>query len=132
MSRSLPIWIGRTDDSKPPPRVRLRVFVREGGICYLSKRPISPGEEWECHHRVALINGGRNAEDNLVPVLVGPHRAQTKADMKEKSKTAEIAKSHLGIKPVSTRKIQGRKFQQSERTAKREPKPSLPPRALYR
>lgn len=98
MSRAVALWIGKTDDSAAPPRVRLRLFLREGGICFLSKRPIAPGEKWECHHRIALINGGRNSEDNLVPVLVSAHKAQTKLDVAEKSRVADRAKSHFGVK----------------------------------
>lgn len=97
MSRSVALWIGKTDDSRPPPRVRLRVFLREGATCFLSKRKIAPGEKWEIDHRVALINGGRNSEENLVPVLVKPHKEKTKADVAEKAKVAAIAERHHGI-----------------------------------
>ena len=37
MSRALPEWIGKTPDAKVPPRVRLRIFLREGGPDYLSR-----------------------------------------------------------------------------------------------
>lgn len=124
MSRSVTLWIGKTDDSRAPPRVRLRVFLREGGICFLSGRPIAPGEPWECHHRIALINGGRNSEDNLVPVLVSAHKAQTKIDVAEKSHVADRAKSHFGAtRPVA--KIKSAGFARSERTANRQPKLSV-------
>lgn len=99
MSRAVDLWVGKTDDQAVPPRVRLRVFEREGGICWLSKRKIMAGEKWELDHKVALINGGRHAEDNLAPALVGPHREKTKADVALKAKTARIKARHLGIKP---------------------------------
>lgn len=110
MSRSLPEWIGATDDAKVPPRVRLRVFEREGGKCWLSGRRIRAGEAWELDHKVALINGGRHAESNLAPALVDKHREKTAADVAEKSKTARQRAKHLGIWPRGQR-IQSRGFQ---------------------
>ena len=52
--RSVPEWIGATDDAAIPPRVRLRVFNRYGGICQLSGRKIMPGNEWDADHIKAL------------------------------------------------------------------------------
>lgn len=99
--RSVPLWIGKTHDSKAPPRVRLRVFEREDGICFLSDRKIRPGERWELHHKIALCNGGTNSEDNLAPALVAPHRTQTAADVAEKARVAKRKANHLGIKRKS-------------------------------
>lgn len=132
MSRAVALWIGKTDDTRAPPRVRLRVFLREGGICFLSKRPIAPGENWECHHRTALINGGRNSEDNLVPVLVSAHRAQTKLDVAEKSHVADRAKSHFGAKSRPVIKIKSPGFSRSERTLARQPKTMATGNAIER
>jgi 5-methylcytosine-specific restriction enzyme A len=98
MTRSVPEWIGKTDDSPIPPRVRLRVFDRCGGICHLSGRKIAAGEPWDCDHIIALINGGAHRESNLAPVLVAPHRVKTKEDVALKSKNAKVRKKHLGIK----------------------------------
>lgn len=80
MSRSVPLWVGATDDAPVPPRVRLRIFEREGGKCWITGRKIRPGEAWELDHRIALVNGGRHAEDNLFPALKDAHREKTKGD----------------------------------------------------
>jgi len=102
MSRSTEEWIGKTDDSPIPPRVRLRVFERHGGICYLSGRKIMPADKWECDHVIALINGGENRESNLAPAIASKHREKTASDVAVKSKIARIQAKHLGIKKRST------------------------------
>lgn len=99
--RSVPEWVGKTDDDPIPPRVRLRVFDRFDGFCHLSGRKIRAGEPWDCDHRIALANGGEHRESNLVPVLKEPHRLKTKEDVAEKSRVAKRRKSFLGIKKPS-------------------------------
>ena len=96
-ARAVPEWIGATPDAKIPPRVRLRVFERHNGVCYLSKRKIRPGDKWQLDHIKALVNGGTHSEGNLAPVLVEPHKAKTAADVAEKAKIDRIRKKHLGI-----------------------------------
>jgi len=108
MSRFIPEWIGASPDSKPPPRVRLRVFEKHKGICYLSGRKIMPGDAWEIEHRLAIINGGENRESNMAPALVGPHKVKTAADMAQKSKNYRVRAKHAGISLRSGPKIQSR------------------------
>lgn len=102
MTREVPEWIGKTDDSKVPPRVRLRVFEREGGICHITGQKIATGEAWQLDHRIPLILGGEHRESNLFPALVEPHKRKTATEMKIKSKIARIKAKHLGIKKQST------------------------------
>lgn len=97
MARKVKEWIGATPDTKVPPRVRLRIFKAFDGCCYLSGRPIRPGEAWELEHKVALILGGEHRESNLAPALTEFHKAKTAAEMKVKAKTDAIAKKHLRI-----------------------------------
>lgn len=100
--RSVDLWVGSTPDAAIPPRVRLRVFERHGGVCALSGRKIRVGDAWDLDHRVPLIMGGRHAEDNLQPVLKDAHREKTKADVAAKAKADRIRARHLGIaKPKS-------------------------------
>lgn len=101
MTRELPEWIGKTDDTKAPPRVRLRVFERHGGICYLSGRKIMPGDKWELEHILAIINGGENRESNMAPALVEPHKIKTAQDLAQKSKDYRVRAKHNGIKKPS-------------------------------
>lgn len=119
MARSVPEWIGKTDDAKVPPRVRLRIFEREGGICHLSKRKIQPGEKWELDHIVALINGGEHRESNLAPALVQPHREKTRQDVAAKAKSARVRSKHLGIRKAPTMRSAGFAKAPPQRSASR-------------
>lgn len=101
MSRATDEWIGKTDDTAIPPRVRARVFDAHGGKCHLSGRKIQAGDLWDCDHVVALINGGENRESNLAPALRDKHREKTAEDVQIKSKVARMRAKHLGIFPKS-------------------------------
>lgn len=97
MSREVPEWIGKTDNTPIPPRVRTRVFLAHKGICHISGREIRAGEAWDVDHVIALINGGENRESNLAPALRDKHREKTAQDVAEKSKVERIRQKHLGI-----------------------------------
>ncbi|MCP4108364.1 MAG: HNH endonuclease [Desulfobacteraceae bacterium] len=130
MPRSVPEWIGKTDDTKVPDRVKLRIFDAHKGICWLSKRQIQAGEAWELHHIKALIENGENRESNLAPVLTQPHKAETKRQRAVKKKVDATRKKHLGItKPKQ--KIPSQGFQ-SSRKKSRFPKEPLKPKQFYR
>lgn len=129
--RAVPEWVGKTPDAKVPPRVRLRIWERECGICHISKRKIQPGEAWELDHKIALANGGKHCESNLFPALKDKHREKTKADVAEKSKVASVAKHHVGIKRDTSRPIQSAPLPASGKTP-RIVKTPLKPRKLYR
>ncbi|MGP9790655.1 HNH endonuclease [Roseinatronobacter sp. NSM] len=107
--RKVDEWIGKSDDTPIPARVKLRVFEDHGGRCAESGRKIGPGDKWECDHKIAIINGGENRESNLQPVLAEPHKAKTKQDVKRKAKIARVRKSHLGIQQTK-KKIPYRRF----------------------
>lgn len=127
MARSVAPWIGKTDDSKVPDRVRLRVFNRENGVCYLSGAKIAAGVKWELEHRVPLSMGGKHAEDNLFPALVEPHKAKSKAEAAARAKADAVAKRHLGIESPKV-KIESRGFGPKKI---REPKAELPRRPMF-
>ncbi len=102
MSRSVPEWVGKSDDTKVPPRVRARVFDRENGICHLTGAKIDPiRDAWDLDHRIPLILGGEHRESNLFPALRNAHKKKTAAEVAVKSKIARTRKKHLGIKPTS-------------------------------
>lgn len=110
MARTVPEWIGKTDDSAIPPRVRLRVFEAHNGICHVSKRKIRAGEAWDCDHVLALCNGGENREANLAPALKEFHREKTRADVALKAKTARVKAKHNGTFPKSPTPLKSRGF----------------------
>ena len=97
MSRDVPEWIGKTDDTPPPPRVKLRIFERCGGVCHISGRKIRPGDKFDYDHITALCNGGENRESNLAPAIREHHREKTADDVKQRAKDDRVRAKHLGI-----------------------------------
>lgn len=136
MSRSPKEWIAKSDDAKIPPRVRLRVFDRAGGVCHLCKLKIKvPGETWDADHIKALINGGAHREANLAPAHKHCHLIKTTADVAEKKKVAAVRKKHV-LPPAPKQPIKSPGFRQSKHAAKREARakdalPPLQPRAMF-
>lgn len=117
MPRSVQEWVGKTDDERPPPRVRTRVLERYKHRCHWSKRPIGPGDDWDLDHLIALCNGGENREKNLAPILRGtPHREKTDADLAIKQKITRMQQKHNGTYPKSRARIQSRGFQKTRPT----------------
>jgi 5-methylcytosine-specific restriction endonuclease McrA len=107
MSRSIPEWRGRTDDTPAPPRVRLRVFERCGGRCHRCNRKIGPADSWTLEHLTALILGGANRESNLGVTCEWCLPAKNGEDQAAKSKLAHISKRHHGIRPRQSRPMPG-------------------------
>lgn len=95
--RSVEEWIGKTPDSMPPPRVRLRIFDRHHGTCHISGRKIQAGGRWELEHIKRLDDGGENRESNLAPALASAHKAKTKAERADAAKSDSVRKRHVGI-----------------------------------
>jgi 5-methylcytosine-specific restriction enzyme A len=102
MSRTPPEWIGKAPDTKVPPHVRMRIFLRDDGKCHITGRKIVPADYWDLEHRIALCNGGEHRESNLAPALRDAHRIKTREDVAEKAKVDRIRKKHLGIKRPRT------------------------------
>lgn len=108
MTRALPEWIGKTDDTAIPPRVRLRVWDREHGRCHRCARKIPVGDAWIIEHRIALINGGRNAEDNLCLTCSWCKPLKDAEDVAEKAETYRVRSKH--VLPRERSRLQGRGF----------------------
>ena len=110
MARQLPEWIGDTDDTPVPDRVKLRVFLKYRGRCPMCTRPLQP-HHWQCDHIQALINGGKNREANLQPLCNEPcHRIKTGVDVDEKARTYSIRSKHVGAKRKERTITAWRKF----------------------
>ena len=101
MARSVAEWVGKTDDTPAPERVRLRVFTRENGKCHRCGRKIGPADKWTLEHVIALILGGKNAESNLACTCEWCLPVKNAEDQAAKSKLAKIAKRNTGIKGKS-------------------------------
>ena len=99
MTRSLPEWIGRSDDTAIPPRVKARVVGRQDGICACGcgvKLGLA-GERIDFDHALALINGGENREANIQALRAPCHALKTRQDVATKAKSARVRKKHLGL-----------------------------------
>lgn len=103
MSRTVPEWIGKTDDTPIPPRVKARIFGRAGEQCAVCTKPIPCFEHPEFDHIVALINGGENRESNIQVLCQNCHGRKTKADVAQKADTYAKRMAHLGFRPTSKR-----------------------------
>ena len=98
MTRSVDEWFGATDDTRPPPHVRLRVLKSFNERCPKCTRDLSRNR-WDCDHIVALANSGQNRESNLQPLCVSPcHSDKTRADRKLKVESDNNQKRSFGIK----------------------------------
>jgi len=117
--RTVKEWQGRTDDSRPPPSVRLRIFTRANGICHISGRKIMPGEAWDVEHILAICLGGKNVESNMAPALAKAHRSKTKQDRAQKAKNDAVQMMNLGIRRPSRIKSAGFRKAAPQRSASR-------------
>jgi 5-methylcytosine-specific restriction enzyme A len=95
MARSVALWIGKTDDTPAPPRVRLRVWDQCNGRCHMCGREIPTGDAWILEHLIALINGGTNSEDNLCLTCSWCKPIKDAADVAVKSKTYAVRSKHV-------------------------------------
>jgi 5-methylcytosine-specific restriction protein A len=113
MSRAVPEWTGKTDDTPVPPRVRKRVFESKGGKCHRCTRLIDAagGERWTCEHLIALINGGENRERNLDVTCDWCLPAKNAEDVAEKSRVYHKGFKNIGIRKRS--RLKGQRFQKS-------------------
>lgn len=95
MSRSVPEWVGKTDDEPFPERVRQRILIRFGRRCAMCGVEIVG--RFTCDHKIALINGGENRESNGQPLCLKVcTKLKDAADQAEKSKTAAMRKTLYG------------------------------------
>jgi 5-methylcytosine-specific restriction enzyme A len=117
--RTVPEWIATHDDQDIPKAVRLRIWEREGGRCYLSGRKITPADTWQFEHVIALECGGQHRESNLRLALTEPHKAKTAADHKLGSKIDRIRLKHIGAWPASKQRIRSAGFQSTRKDIRR-------------
>ena len=109
MTRSVPEWIGATPDTKPPPRVRVRVFGRTNGRCHKCTRKIPTGDKWTLEHVKALVNGGENRESNLDVTCDWCLPEKNAADVAEKARTYRKRAKHIGVSTKRKQLIPGSK-----------------------
>jgi 5-methylcytosine-specific restriction endonuclease McrA len=98
MPRKVPEWIGKTPDTKIPPRVRLRVWERAYGACCRCGRNLLAGATWQVDHRLPLILGGEHRESNLHVICSWCHFFKTTEEVAAKSKSYRVRAKHAGIR----------------------------------
>lgn len=95
-----PEWIGKSADTPIPDHVKLRIWDREAGRCYLTGRRLRAGE-YDFEHVVALANwtgdGHGNRESNIRLAYRPAHREKTRQDRKSKADSDRVRKKHVGI-----------------------------------
>lgn len=113
--RATPEWIGKTADTKIPDYVKLRIWDREGGRCYLTGKKLRPGE-YDFEHVVAVAlwtgEGHGNRESNIRLAYRPAHRAKTKSDVADKAASDRVRKKH--ILPRKPSRFQSRGFERAE------------------
>lgn len=110
VGRTVPEWIGKTPDSKPPAKVLDRLFLRQGGKCAITGRKMRPGDERHADHIKPLKDGGQNCESNLQLVLADAHRIKTAGENTARAKERRLRLKHQGMWPKAVRPIQSRGF----------------------
>ena len=128
MARTVPEWIGKTPDATVPPRVRMRNLAAHGNKCGISGLIIRAGDAWQTDHKIAMIAGGANRENNLHPVLTKHHKLKTAREITEKAQVARSSKAVMGVKAKKP-PIHSPGF--PEKTPARILKQTLPPRQIY-
>ena len=113
MTRARPEWIATHPDQTIPKVVKMRIWEREQGRCYLSGRKIMPGDVYEWEHVIALANGGEHRESNIRLALKEAHREKTSDDAKLTAKIRRQHLKHVGAWPKSKTPLRSRGFQRT-------------------
>jgi 5-methylcytosine-specific restriction protein A len=110
--RAVPEWIGANASTPIPKRVKDRIWMREGGRCYLTGRKINALKDaFQFEHVTPVgLDGSGNRESNIRLALTEPHAAKSKKDNARIDKADRTRQKHLGIWPPPKRKLQGRGF----------------------
>ena len=125
-------WVGRTANSRPPQHVRVRIFDRYEGRCYITGVKLRPGH-WHLDHILALEDGGKNVESNLAPIDDVEHRKKTSSENSRRAAADAIRAKHIGAAEPTKHKIPGRqKPPKPERQQKDSPFAHLPPPPIAR
>lgn len=117
--RSVPEWVGESDDHRPSARVRARVFDKQNGHCAKCDRYVG-GERWHCDHAIPLwLKPGGNRETNLQILCWDCHGVKTRREARERGKSNRLRMRHIGIR--KPRRIRAwRKFDGTKVFATRE------------
>ena len=120
MSRAVPPWVGKTDDSMPGKLVRDRLSRAQNDCCAACGFAFGPKRLAHCDHIVPLIDSGENRERNMQMLCADCHKAKTGAEAAARKKTRDIRQSHIMARPPSRLRSAGFRPASPQRTATRE------------
>lgn len=100
MPRSVPEWIGKSDNSRIPASVKLRIIEEQDNRCALNPdHEFGPGDKIEFDHKTPLWLHGKHRESNLQAVLAESHIRKTQAEAPIRAKIIRQKQKHLGLRP---------------------------------
>lgn len=112
--RTVPEWIATNPDQAIPKSVKLRIWHREDGRCYLTGLRINAlKDSYEFEHVISLANGGEHRETNIRLALKEAHKVKTAADVKVTAKIRRVSLKAKGLWPKSKRPLKSRGFETS-------------------
>lgn len=98
--RTVPEWIGKTDNSRVPASVKQRVIEAQDNRCALNPdHEFRPGDKIEFDHKTPLWLHGEHRESNLQAVLSEAHARKTAAEAPIRAKINRVKQKHLGLRP---------------------------------
>ena len=112
MSRTVPEWIGKSDDAMPSIHVRLRIYAKQNGICACGCGRVMNlnRDKVDCDHILALRDGGLNVESNLQLLLAEHHKEKTRAENVARGKERQHKAKAFTRQPS---RLKGRQFEKS-------------------
>ena len=104
MSRAVPEWIGKTDDSALPTSVYLRLWRKQDGRCGKCTRKMR-AHNIEREHLVPLSMGGENRESNVELWCAVPCSSEkTASEAAPRAKADRATAKRWGFKSPSKKK----------------------------
>lgn len=132
MARTVPEWIGKTDNAMPPATVRQRILERANFTCHVCGGEIDkPG--WHADHVPPLKDGGENRETMIKPAHEICHRRLTAQQAIDRAPIERMKMKHSGAaRPKQT--IPTRGFPKPDKSPRidKNALPELPRGSLYR
>lgn len=121
MSRTVPEWRGRSDDSRVPRSVYDRLYEKQEGKDAITGLPFRPGDKIIIDHIVPLKDAsGGNRETNLQLITDETHKPKTAAEAKARAKERRIHERDRGyVRPKSKWQSRGFEKPAPQRTASR-------------
>lgn len=102
MARTVPEWVGKTDDAVPTRAVRLRIFHRANGHCQECGIKIGL-KGWEADHIKRLKDGGENRESNFQVLCIPCHKEKTGQENTLQAKANKVQYKTHSIKKTNRR-----------------------------